>query len=84
MSYTHVQGDSGGPLYVSPSTTMLLGVTSFVSSLGCQAGKPACFTSVPKYRNWIIATSKATKSNAVDLGFVVGLISLVQACVAKL
>ncbi|KAM8721405.1 hypothetical protein ACLKA7_007300 [Drosophila subpalustris] len=45
-------GDSGGPL-VLESTKQLVGVTSFVSSKGCQAGTPAGFTRVTSYLDWI-------------------------------
>lgn len=45
-------GDSGGPL-VSEETGKLIGVTSFVSSFGCQAGGPAGFTRVTNYLEWI-------------------------------
>ncbi|XP_011210983.2 serine protease 1-like isoform X2 [Bactrocera dorsalis] len=46
------QGDSGGPLALE-SDGVLVGVTSFVSSSGCQSGAPAGFIRVTSYLNWI-------------------------------
>ncbi|KAH8383312.1 hypothetical protein KR009_007973 [Drosophila setifemur] len=46
------QGDSGGPL-VSQEGNMLIGITSFGSSYGCQVGAPAGFTRVTNYLEWI-------------------------------
>ncbi|KAM8709564.1 hypothetical protein ACLKA7_016379 [Drosophila subpalustris] len=45
-------GDSGGPL-VLESGKILVGVTSFVSSAGCESGAPAGFTRVTSYLDWI-------------------------------
>lgn len=45
-------GDSGGPL-VLQNGNKLVGVTSFVSSDGCQSGAPAGFVRVTSYLNWI-------------------------------
>ncbi|TEU19413.1 serine protease, partial [Oenococcus oeni] len=45
-------GDSGGPL-VLVSDSKLIGVTSFVSSAGCESGAPAGFTRVTSYLDWI-------------------------------
>ncbi|XP_073836506.1 serine protease 1-like [Musca autumnalis] len=45
-------GDSGGPLALYDSNT-LIGVTSFVSSAGCQSGAPAGFVRVTSYLDWI-------------------------------
>ncbi|XP_034480512.1 serine protease 1-like [Drosophila innubila] len=45
-------GDSGGPL-VLVSNKELVGVTSFVSSAGCESGAPAGFTRVTSYLDWI-------------------------------
>lgn len=45
-------GDSGGPLVATSSNT-LIGVTSFVSSAGCQSGAPAGFVRVTSYLDWI-------------------------------
>ncbi|EDV96773.1 GH15024 [Drosophila grimshawi] len=45
-------GDSGGPL-VLDSTGRLVGVTSFVAAVGCEAGKPSGFTRVTSYLDWI-------------------------------
>ncbi|TDG47388.1 hypothetical protein AWZ03_006247 [Drosophila navojoa] len=50
------QGDSGGPL-VLDSTGRLIGVTSFVSSSGCQSGLPSGFTRVTSYLDWIKTNS---------------------------
>lgn len=44
-------GDSGGPLV--HKSGRLIGVTSFVSSLGCQSGYPAGFTNVGYFLDWI-------------------------------
>ncbi|ALC43174.1 CG10477 [Drosophila busckii] len=49
-------GDSGGPL-VLISDNKLIGVTSFVSSAGCESGAPAGFTRVTSYLDWINANS---------------------------
>ncbi|XP_037817056.1 serine protease 1-like [Lucilia sericata] len=45
-------GDSGGPL-VSDISKELIGVTSFGSLAGCQAGYPAGFARVTTYLEWI-------------------------------
>ncbi|XP_016973573.1 serine protease 1-like [Drosophila rhopaloa] len=45
-------GDSGGPLVLA-SSKILIGVTSFVSSAGCESGAPAGFTRVTSYLDWI-------------------------------
>lgn len=45
-------GDSGGPL-VTQSSTILIGISQFVSSKGCTAGHPAGFTRVTSYLPWI-------------------------------
>uniref|UniRef100_A0A8B9VS80 pancreatic elastase n=1 Tax=Anas zonorhyncha TaxID=75864 RepID=A0A8B9VS80_9AVES len=49
------QGDSGGPLHCAVNGEYQVhGVTSFVSSLGCNyKGKPTVFTRVSAYRTWI-------------------------------
>ncbi|XP_017070556.2 serine protease 1-like [Drosophila eugracilis] len=44
------QGDSGGPLALNEK---LIGITSFGSASGCQAGYPAAFTRVTYYLDWI-------------------------------
>uniref|UniRef100_A0A2A4K1D3 Peptidase S1 domain-containing protein n=1 Tax=Heliothis virescens TaxID=7102 RepID=A0A2A4K1D3_HELVI len=47
-------GDSGGPLVViSNNRRVLIGVTSFGSGNGCQAGAPSGFARVTFYMNWI-------------------------------
>ncbi|XP_043064510.1 serine protease 1-like [Drosophila ficusphila] len=48
------QGDSGGPLALN---SQLIGVTSFVSSNGCEKNKPAGFTRVTSYLIWIKSNS---------------------------
>ncbi|EDX09388.1 serine protease 1 [Drosophila simulans] len=45
-------GDSGGPLVLA-NEKYLIGVTSFVSSAGCESGAPAGFTRVTSYLDWI-------------------------------
>ncbi|XP_059226853.1 serine protease 1 [Stomoxys calcitrans] len=45
-------GDSGGPL-VLVSENILVGVTSFVSTAGCQSGAPAGFVRVTSYLDWV-------------------------------
>ncbi|XP_052846464.1 serine protease 1 [Drosophila gunungcola] len=49
-------GDSGGPLVLA-TDKILIGVTSFVSSAGCQSGAPAGFTRVTSYLDWIKSNS---------------------------
>lgn len=50
------QGDSGGPLtYNDGNTTYLVGVTSFVSSRGCDSGAPSGYARVTSFLNWIEA-----------------------------
>ncbi|KAH8380156.1 hypothetical protein KR009_009300 [Drosophila setifemur] len=44
------QGDSGGPLALD---NIVIGVTSFGSGSGCQAGYPAAFSRTTYYREWI-------------------------------
>ncbi|XP_038206512.1 collagenase-like [Zerene cesonia] len=47
-------GDSGGPLYIgSGSGRTLIGITSFGSPRGCQAGLPAGFARVTAFNSWI-------------------------------
>lgn len=48
------QGDSGGPLtYNNGNGTYLVGVTSFVSSAGCDSGSPSGYARVTSFLNWI-------------------------------
>ncbi|CAK1553363.1 unnamed protein product [Leptosia nina] len=48
-------GDSGGPLALgTPGNATLIGVTSFVSTRGCELGLPAGFTRVSALRSWIL------------------------------
>ncbi|XP_013139848.1 PREDICTED: collagenase-like [Papilio polytes] len=49
-------GDTGGPLVVtSVWRDVLIGVGSFTSSRGCQAGAPSGFTRVTSFVPWIIS-----------------------------
>ncbi|XP_045523041.1 collagenase-like [Pieris brassicae] len=50
------QGDSGGPLdFAFQNVRYLIGVTSFTSQRGCQAGLPAGFARVTSFLQWIRA-----------------------------
>lgn len=54
------QGDSGGPLtYTQGNTTYLVGVTSFVSSRGCDSGAPSGYARVTSFLSWIEANMAA-------------------------
>ncbi|XP_059061502.1 collagenase-like [Achroia grisella] len=47
-------GDSGGPIcYKTGDEYILIGVISFGSSLGCQAGLPTSHTRITSYIDWI-------------------------------
>lgn len=46
-------GDSGGPLVLTDGSRTQVGVVSFGSSRGCDAGDPAGFTRVTWYLDWI-------------------------------
>ena len=49
-------GDSGGPLNLPTETENVykqIGVTSFVSGLGCESGFPDGYTRVTEYLDWI-------------------------------
>lgn len=46
------RGDSGGPL-VTADTGALVGISSFVNFLGCEAGNPQGFTRVASHLEWI-------------------------------
>ncbi|XP_055841242.1 brachyurin-like [Episyrphus balteatus] len=49
-------GDSGGPLvYQENGENMLIGLTSFGISLGCEVGFPGVFTRITSYLDWIEA-----------------------------
>ncbi|KAJ8719735.1 hypothetical protein PYW08_011910 [Mythimna loreyi] len=49
-------GDSGGPLVLNRNTgPILIGVVSFVSGAGCQAGLPAAYARVTSFNNWILS-----------------------------
>jgi len=56
---THIwflfQGDSGGPLVFreDDDRDTEVGIVSFGSSSGCEAGYPAVFTRVTSYLDWI-------------------------------
>lgn len=56
------KGDSGGPLNCQVNGQYVVhGVTSFVSSLGCNTtNKPTVFTRVSAYSSWIDSVSGAT------------------------
>ncbi|KAJ8942809.1 hypothetical protein NQ318_022823 [Aromia moschata] len=47
-------GDGGSPLTVK---NKLVGITSFISSQGCEAGSPTGYTRVSFYRRWIRQTT---------------------------
>lgn len=48
------QGDSGGPLaYTESNNTYLVGVTSFISSRGCDSGAPSGYARVTSFLSWI-------------------------------
>lgn len=61
------QGDSGGPLHCAVNGEYQVhGVTSFVSSLGCNVkGKPTVFTRVSAYRTWISSVRANSQIEAV-------------------
>ena len=46
-----IQGDSGGPLTYNG---VQVGLTSFGSSFGCEAGLPDAFTRISYFRDWIM------------------------------
>jgi len=46
-------GDSGGPTVTTEGEEVLLGVTSFGASAGCEKGYPVGLVSVAEYRDWI-------------------------------
>ncbi|XP_067635726.1 collagenase-like [Eurosta solidaginis] len=52
----HCKGDSGGPL-VSASSLLQIGIISFHSQDGCEAGLPAGHTRVTSYLDWIQANT---------------------------
>uniref|UniRef100_A0A674HSD9 Peptidase S1 domain-containing protein n=1 Tax=Taeniopygia guttata TaxID=59729 RepID=A0A674HSD9_TAEGU len=60
------QGDSGGPLHCAVNGQYQVhGVTSFVSSQGCNvARKPTVFTRVSAYVSWINSVSSSHSSVA--------------------
>ncbi|KAI5643310.1 trypsin domain-containing protein [Phthorimaea operculella] len=48
-------GDSGGPLVVTQNgRDVLVGVSSFVASAGCEAGFPSAYARVTSFTNWIL------------------------------
>lgn len=59
MCYLWMQGDSGGPLNCQVSGQWVVhGVTSFVSSSGCNAyRRPTVFTRVSAYISWMNGVS---------------------------
>lgn len=51
---TTCNGDSGGPLVTDDvKAPVLIGVTSFVASYGCEMKIPAAFTRVSSFLDWI-------------------------------
>ncbi|EAA02808.4 AGAP012736-PA, partial [Anopheles gambiae str. PEST] len=46
-------GDSGGPLTVESGGPIQIGVVSFVSIRGCEAGMPSVYSRVSFYLNWV-------------------------------
>jgi len=60
-------GDSGGPLSGSLfSSKFLLGVVSYGLSSGCATSKPAVFTRVSAYSNWIKSERAVLKADRID------------------
>ncbi|XP_075977377.1 transmembrane protease serine 9-like [Anticarsia gemmatalis] len=56
-------GDSGGPLAVLINNSrVLVGVTSYGSSNGCQAGDPAAFARVTSFISWIHSQKQVSLS----------------------
>lgn len=53
------RGDSGGPL-VTADTNQLIGISSFVNLLGCEAGVPQGFTRVSAHLEWIKKVTEIT------------------------
>uniref|UniRef100_A0A182RF92 Peptidase S1 domain-containing protein n=1 Tax=Anopheles funestus TaxID=62324 RepID=A0A182RF92_ANOFN len=54
-------GDVGGPMTVEDGgNTMLVGLYSFGSVLGCESDWPAVFVRVTFYRQWIVANTDVT------------------------
>lgn len=48
-------GDSGGPMMLKEDgKNVLIGLTSFGISLGCEAGWPGVFTRISHYMPWIL------------------------------
>ncbi|KAH8379193.1 hypothetical protein KR009_003569 [Drosophila setifemur] len=54
------KGDSGGPLALD---SRLIGVTSFVSSKGCEKNAPSGFTRVTSYLDWIKSNSATVRTS---------------------
>jgi secreted trypsin-like serine protease len=51
-------GDSGGPAVINTDTNPVhVGIISFVSTMGCESGRPNGYTRTAHYRNWIKANS---------------------------
>uniref|UniRef100_A0A182LZJ8 Peptidase S1 domain-containing protein n=1 Tax=Anopheles culicifacies TaxID=139723 RepID=A0A182LZJ8_9DIPT len=56
-------GDVGGPMtVVDGGSTMLVGLYSFGSVLGCETDWPAVFVRVTFYRQWIVANTDVTQA----------------------
>ncbi|KAJ8918103.1 hypothetical protein NQ315_011560 [Exocentrus adspersus] len=50
-------GDSGGPLIDGYYLKYQIGITSFISSNGCESGDPTGYTRISTFRPWIDANS---------------------------
>uniref|UniRef100_A0A182PHM0 Peptidase S1 domain-containing protein n=1 Tax=Anopheles epiroticus TaxID=199890 RepID=A0A182PHM0_9DIPT len=56
-------GDVGGPLtVVDAGSTLLVGLYSFGSVLGCESDWPAVFVRITFYRQWIVANTDVTQA----------------------
>ncbi|XP_058067014.1 brachyurin-like [Anopheles bellator] len=56
-------GDVGGPLTVQDAgSSLLVGIFSFGSVLGCETDWPTAFVRITFYRNWIIANTDLTSA----------------------
>jgi secreted trypsin-like serine protease len=55
-------GDSGGPLVITEADGLPteVGITSFVSSLGCESGGPAGFARVTEFLDWLETNAGVT------------------------
>uniref|UniRef100_A0A182TQL5 Peptidase S1 domain-containing protein n=1 Tax=Anopheles melas TaxID=34690 RepID=A0A182TQL5_9DIPT len=56
-------GDVGGPMTVADGgSTLLVGLYSFGSVLGCESDWPAVFVRITFYRQWIVANTDVTQA----------------------